>query len=110
MPMIRARKTAASEATWYLRSNISELRGSLAQRVQPVERVARQGAPQAHEEWAADGQNDVRAVVAGAGEGQLDVDALAGHVPGDTGGRLDGHDHECACHVGAADQARAHPA
>src|SRR6266496_204405 len=56
IPMIRARKTAASDATWYRRSNISELHGSLAQRVQPVQRVPRQRAPQADEERGADGQ------------------------------------------------------
>ena len=38
----------------------------------------------------ADRELDVGAVVAGVGEGQLDVESLGGHVPGDAVRPLDG--------------------
>src|SRR6266540_4074001 len=107
MPMIRARKTAASEATWYRRSNISELRGSLAQGVQTAERVAGQGASQPDEKRPADGELGGRAIVVCAGECQLHVEPFSGHVPGQATRWLDREQDERAGHLGVANQARA---
>src|SRR5215470_16122842 len=81
MPTIRARKTAASEATWYRRSNISELRGSLAQRMQAVERVPRQRTLEPDQKRPADGEHNVRAVGRCVRELDLHVEALGDHLP-----------------------------
>src|SRR5712691_11658154 len=106
MPMIRARKTAASEATWYRRSNISELRGSLAQRVQAIQRRAGQGAAQADEERAADGELDLGSRRLTRGEPELRVEALPGHVPADTLERVDRENDERSGHIGPAQERR----
>src|SRR5689334_4935942 len=105
MPTISARKTAASEATWYRRSNISELRGSLAQRMQPVERIARQRSPQPNEEGPADGEHGVGAVRGCARELDLHVEAFADQLPLGPVRRLDRDHDQGACHVGASDEA-----
>src|SRR5215208_2775953 len=108
--MIRARKTAASDATWYRRSNISELRGSLAQRVQPTERVAGQRAPEPDEKRPADGELGGRALVACGRERELHVEPLAGHVPGQAIRAFNRKDDERSGHFGPANQARTHSA
>src|ERR1043166_6552601 len=91
IPIRSARKTAASDATWYRRSNIVTLclRASLAQGVQARQRPVQLGSSDAAEKWGVDGQLGARAVGCRFGEPQLDVDAGVDELPRDELGSLD---------------------